>query len=124
MKEYFDADEALPLYKRWKVIGNKIGFSGKTVQREFRDLVEKFLKTKLMTGEREAAIEIVHVRGERRLRYYWRHKLQFGEWSREWTELITDRKSIRELRQDGTPTVQLKKTRFLRVRSIVCLPRL
>ena len=44
------------------------------------------------------------------LRYYRRHSLRFGEWKREWSELITDRKIIREFRQDGTPMIRSDKT--------------
>ena len=45
LKEYFASDERLPAHKRWDSIGRKIGFSGKTVEREFQVLVGKFLKT-------------------------------------------------------------------------------
>ena len=96
-----NVDEGLPSYKRWDRIGKKIGCSGKTVEREFRDLVEKFLKSKDTTGEPGAAI-----RGERGLRYYRMHSVQFGEWRREWSELITDGKIIRELRQQRVPFIR------------------
>ena len=109
LREYLDSDEGLPDYKKWDAIGKQIGFSGKTVEREFQVLVEKFLKTRATTGDRGATIEVVHVRGERRPRYYRRHSLQFGEWRREWTELITDPKPIREIRQDGTLISRSKK---------------
>jgi hypothetical protein len=110
LKGYFDSDEALPISKRWAAIGKKIGFSGKTVEREFQTLVGKFLKTRDSPGEPRAAIEAVHVRGERRPRYYRKHSLQFGEWKRGWTELITDRKIIRELREKSTPMIRSDKT--------------
>ena len=48
-------------------------------------------------------IEVVHVRGERRPRYYRKQSIQIGEWRREWSELITDKKVIRELRRVSTP---------------------
>ena len=124
LKEYFDSDEGLPDHKRWNAIGKKIRFSGKTVEREFRVLVEKVSQNKGHDWRtRSCNIEVVQVRGERRPRYYRRHSLQFGEWRREWTELITDRKIIRELRQDGTPMISSTKLRFLRARSIVSLER-
>jgi len=110
LKEYFFSSEELPVHKRWSAIGRKIGFSGKTVEREFRVLVGKFLKTNATTGERGAPIEVVHVRGERRPRYYRRHSLQFGEWRREWSELITDRKIIQQLRKENTPMVRFDRT--------------
>ena len=110
LKEYFDADEGLPDYKKWDAIGKQIGFSGKTVEREFRVLLEKFFKAKATTGEREGAIEVVHVRGEPGLQYWRKQSIQFGEWKREWKELITDRKTICKLRQDGTAIIRSEKT--------------
>jgi len=110
LKEYFVSSEELPVHKRWDAIGKKIGFSGKTVEREFRVLVGKFLKTKTTTGERGANIEVVHVRGDHRPRYYRKLSLQFGEWRREWSELITDRKIIQQLRKENTPMVRFDRT--------------
>jgi len=52
---------------------------------------------------------VVHVRGRRRPRYYRMHSLQFGEWRREWSELITDRKITRELRS-SVPIIRSDKT--------------
>jgi len=118
IKVYLNVDEGfpsykLPSYKRWDLIGQEIGCSGKTVEREFRVLVERFLKTKATKGEVGATIKVVHVRGKRRLRYYRMHSLQFGEWSREWSELITDGKIIRELRRQGVPFIRSDKTPVL-----------
>jgi len=110
LKGYFDSDQGLPDQKRWAAIGEKIGWSGKTVEREFLALVEKFLKAKGTTDEPRASIEVVHVRGERRPRYYRRHSQQFGEWKREWKELITDREVIRQLRKDGNLMDQSEQT--------------
>jgi hypothetical protein len=39
----------------------------------------------------------VHVRGERQPRYYRKHCIRFGEWKREWFELVFDKDEIREL---------------------------
>ncbi len=64
-------------------------------------------------GEPGAAIEVVHVRGERRPRYYRRHSLQFGEWRREWSELITDRKIIQQLRKESAPMIRSDRTPIL-----------
>jgi hypothetical protein len=109
LEAYFESDETLPLYKRWDSIGEKIGCSGKTVGREFKALVGKFLKA-AASRERLAVIEVVHVRGERRPRYYRKQSIQIGEWRREWSELITDKKVIRELRRTSAPMIRLKKT--------------
>jgi len=110
LKDYFASSEELPVHKQWDAIGRKIGFSGKTVEREFQGLVGKFLKTKATTGEHGANIVVVQIRGERRPRYYRKHSLQFGEWRRDWTELITDRKIIRKLREESTPVDRFDRT--------------
>jgi hypothetical protein len=112
LEAYFESDETLSLHKRWHSIGKKIGCSGKTVGREFKTLVRKFLKA-AARREREAVIEVVHVRGERRPRYYRKHSIQIGEWRREWSELITDRKVIREIRRKAAPMIESKKTPVL-----------
>lgn len=113
IKAHFIVDKGLPSYKRWDLIGKKIGWSGKTVEREFRDLVEKFLKTRPPTEKPEAIIKVVQVRGERRLRYYRMHSVQFGEWRWEWSELITDQEIIRELRYQGASIIRSDKTPVL-----------
>lgn len=106
LKAYFESDKNLPAYKRWKAIGNKIGCSDKTVARDFKKLVGKFLKKRddrQGLGERPN-IMAVHVRGERGVHFYYRRQLRFGQWSRETRELITDRATLREL---------CKKTEFV-----------
>jgi hypothetical protein len=109
LEAYFESDETLPLYKRWDSIGEKISWSRKTVEREFEVLVGRFLR-RAASRERGAVIEAVHVRGERQPRYYRKHSIQIGEWRREWSELIIDKKIIRELRRNAMPMVRLKKT--------------
>ena len=115
LEAYFDSDEGLANYKRWDAIGRKIGCSGKTVGREFRVLVEKFLKSE-ESGAGDGystAISVVHIRGERKLRYYRNHSVRFGEWKREWSELITDKKVIRELDRERVPMTRFNKTPIL-----------
>jgi hypothetical protein len=109
LRAYVDFDNELPTYKIWKTIGEKIGCSGKTVEREFLYLTGKFLATNNATGQRTATISIVHVRGERRPRYYRRHSIQIGEWKRDWSELITDKKLIREIRRQRAAIVESEK---------------
>lgn len=110
LKGYFESDDGLPPGKRWNTIGEKIGWSGKTIGREFVALVEKFLKAKEAADEAGADIEVVHVRGQRQPRYYRWHSLQLGQWKREWKELITDRNLIRQLRKNGNPVDQSDRT--------------
>jgi hypothetical protein len=122
LREYFKSDERLSDRnesnrrlsdnKRWNAIGKKIGFSGKTVEREFRAIVEKFLKTKPnKTGDGySTVIEVVHIRGQRTRRYWRKHSVRFGEWERKWSELITDKKVIRELRRKQVPMTRSNKT--------------
>ena len=45
LEAYFESDEGLANYRRWDAIGRKINCSGKTVEREFRTLVEKVSET-------------------------------------------------------------------------------
>lgn len=52
------------------------------------------------------------MRGERHPRYYRKHSIQIGEWRREWSELITDKKTIRELRRSGEAITRSYKTRI------------
>jgi hypothetical protein len=113
LKAYLDSNDKLSNYKRWSAIGRRIGRSGKTVEREFLNLVEKFLKTNANNGGRGATIEVVHVRGERHPRYYRKNSIQIGEWRRDWSELITDKRIIRGLRRNAVPMVRLKKTPIL-----------
>jgi hypothetical protein len=115
LKAYLESDEGLPNYKRWDAIGQKIGCSGKTVEREFRTLVKKFLRTKNKNAGSgsEVGIEALHIRGERRPRYYRKHSIQFGEWRRDWSEPITDEKVIRELRRQRSPIVRSHGIRSL-----------
>jgi hypothetical protein len=75
-------------------------------------LVGKFLKTNDSTGELQAVFKMVHVRGERRPRYYRKRSIQIGEWRRAWSELITDKNVIRELRRQRSAMIQSKKTPF------------
>jgi hypothetical protein len=112
LEAYFDSDEGLANYKRWDAIGRKIGCSGKTVEREFRNLVGKFLKSKKSEGGdgHSTAIEVAHIRGERQPHYWRRHCVRFGQWKREWSELITDRDVIRQLRQQAVPMIRSEKT--------------
>jgi hypothetical protein len=110
VKAYLDSDDELPNHKRWAAIGRRIGRSGKTVEREFLNLVKKFLKTNANNDGRGATIEAVHVRGERQLRYYRKHSVRIGEWRRDWSELIIDKKIIRELRRKGAPMIRSEKT--------------
>ena len=112
LEAYFASDEGLPNYKRWDTIGREIGCSGKTVEREFRALVEKFLKTrhKKAGNGYNAIIQRVTVRGERQPRYYRKHSVRFGEWQRDWSELITDKKVIHELLRQQVPMSQAYKT--------------
>jgi hypothetical protein len=110
VKAYLDSDDELPNHKRWAAIGRRIGRSGKTVEREFLNLVKKFLKTNANNDGRGATIEAVHVRGERQLRYYRKHSVRIGEWRRDWSELIIDKKIIRELRRFGGPVIRSEKT--------------
>jgi hypothetical protein len=115
LEAYFESDEDLANYKRWDAIGQKIGCSGKTVEREFRTLVEKFFKSRSKNADGDGystAIE-AHIRGERKPRYYRRHSVCFGEWKREWSELITDKKVIRELRLQDLPINRSYKTPIL-----------
>lgn len=110
LEAYLESDDGLPDYKRWDAIGRKIACSGRTVEREFQKLVEKFFVEKSKSESAAAgAIELVHVRGERKPRYYRRHTVQFGEWKRNWSELITDRKTIRDLRRRRVPMIQSNK---------------
>jgi len=115
LKGYLESDQKLSLNKRWNAIGKKIRFSGRTVEREFRAIVEKFLKTKpKKAGEGySTVIEVVHIRGERQLRYYRNHSVRFGEWNRKWSELITDKKVIRELDRERVPMTRFNKTPIL-----------
>jgi len=111
LEAYFEADEGLANYKRWDAIGRKINCSGKTVEREFRNVVEKFLKNKPNKARDgySTAVE-VHVRGERQPRYYRKHCIRFGEWKREWFELVSDKDEIRELRQRDVLMGRSEKT--------------
>ena len=112
LEAYFASDEGLANYKRWDAIGREIDCSGKTVEREFRTLVEKFLKprpNKAADGYSKA-ISVVHVRGERQPRYYRQHSVSFGEWKREWSELITDKEVIQELLRQQVPMSRSYKT--------------
>jgi len=114
LEAYFDSEEGLASYKMWEVIGRKIGCSGKTVEREFRTIVEKFLKpTPNKAGDGYSTAIEVHVRGERKPRYYRRHSVRFGQWERNWSELITDQKIIRELRRQRVPMTRSNKTPIL-----------
>jgi hypothetical protein len=110
LKAYLDSNDKLSNHKRWSAIGRRIGRSGKTVEREFLNLVKKFLKTNAGAREREAAVEVVYVRGERHPRYYRKHSVQIGEWKRDWSELISDKKIISELRRFGWSMIQSEKT--------------
>jgi len=114
LEAYFDSDDGLANYKRWNAIGQKIGCSGRTVEREFRTLVEKFLKSRSKkAGDGYSTAIEVHIRGERKPRYYRRHSICFGEWKREWSELITDKKLIRELHRKRVLMTRSKKTPIL-----------
>jgi hypothetical protein len=114
LEAYFDSDEGLANYKRWDAIGRKIGCSGKTVEREFRTLVEKFLKPKPnKAGDGYGTAIEVHIRGEREPRYYRKHSVRFGEWKREWSELITDKKVIGDLRREHVPMTRSNRTPIL-----------
>jgi hypothetical protein len=106
IKAYMGSDEELPNSKRWVVIGKRLGISGKTVERRFRRLVDKLLKPRPLSSETNVAIKAVHVRGERQLQYYRKRCLRIGEWSRDWWELITDKKLIRELRRQPSPVLR------------------
>jgi hypothetical protein len=111
LEAYFDSDEALANYKRWDAIGRKIGCSGKTVEREFQTIVEKFLKPKPnKAGDGYGTAIEVHIRGELKPRYYRKHSVRFGEWKREWSELITDKNLIRELHRQRVPMTRSNKT--------------
>jgi len=114
LEAYFDSDDGLANYKRWNAIGQKIGCSGRTVEREFRTLVEKFLKSRSKkAGDGYSTAIEVHIRGERKPRYYRRYSICFGEWKREWSELITDKKLIRELHRKRVLMTRSKKTPIL-----------
>jgi hypothetical protein len=110
LKAYLGTNEELTDYKRWNAIGRRLGISGKTVEREFRRLVEKLLKSESVSSEPTCDLKAVHIRGERQLRYYRRQPTQVGEWWRSRWELITDKKVIRELRRNGVPIARLRKT--------------
>jgi hypothetical protein len=99
LKAYLVSDDE-PDYKRWNAIGRRLGVSGRTVEREFRRLVEKLLRSESVSSEPIGAIKAVHIRGERQLCYYRRQPSQVGEWWRRKWKLITDKKLIRELRQE------------------------
>jgi hypothetical protein len=60
----------------------------------------KFLYSLATTGESGAAIKVVHIRGERGLRYYRMHSVQFGEWRRE-----LRRQCVPIIRTDKTPVL-------------------
>jgi hypothetical protein len=110
VKAYLASNDKLPDSKRWAAIGKRLGISGKTVERRFRRLVGKLLKSRLLGSENNGTVKAVHVRGERKLRYYRIRSIKIGEWKRDWTELITDKKVIRELRRKTAPMIRLKKT--------------
>jgi hypothetical protein len=113
LRAYLSSDDDLVKYKRWDEIGTKIGWSGKTVEREFQKLVSKFLRSRETSDNSGALIKVVHVRGERKPRYYRIRSIQIGEWRRDWSELITDKRIIRGLRRNATPMIRLEKTRVL-----------
>jgi hypothetical protein len=109
LKAYLDTDDALPNRKRWEAIGRRIGRSGKTVEREFQKLVAKFLRSRETNGQGGASIKVVYVRGERKPRYYHIRSIQIGEWRRVWSELITEKKLIRELRRQQLNMIRSEK---------------
>jgi hypothetical protein len=106
IKAYLASDQELPDSKRWAAIGKRLGVSGKTVERRFRLLVEKLLKPKPVSSQPTGTIKAVHVRGERRLQYYRKRSIQIGEWRRDWWELITDKRLIRELCRQPPPMIR------------------
>jgi hypothetical protein len=99
IKAYMASDEELPDSKRWAAIGKRLGVSGKTVERRFGLLVERFFKPRALSSQTNVAIKAVHVRGERQLQYYRKRSIRIGEWTRVWWELTRDKKLIRELRR-------------------------
>jgi hypothetical protein len=109
IKAYLDSDDELPDSKRWEAMGKRLGISGKTVERRFRRLVEKLLKPKPVSSEPTVAIKAVHVRGERQMQYYRKRSIRIGEWRRDWWELITDKKVIRELRRQQPRMIRSNK---------------
>jgi len=106
-KNAIEAHKDLKLTVLWKQIGQKVGCSGKTVEREFKKLVERvFVEKMSRPKDPPGAIKLVRVRGERRPRFYRVHSVQFGKWSQTWSELITDRKAIQDILRKGQPLIR------------------
>jgi hypothetical protein len=106
IKAYMASDEEPSDYKRWAAIGKRLGVSGKTVERRFRRLVEKFLTQKPPSGESTHTVKTTHIRGDRQLQYHHRRSIQIGEYRRFSWELITDKKLIQELRRQPPPMIR------------------
>jgi len=106
-KEAREANKELILTALWEKIGQEVGCSAKTVGREFIRLIERFfVERNVRPPDFPGHIKLVRVRGERRPRFYRIHSVQFGKWRQVWSELITDRSMIRDLRKKGHLPIQ------------------
>lgn len=105
LEAYVEADRETPPTKLWDQIGRKVGWSGRTVCRRFKKLVERFLKGNDSTipTDPPGTIQIVKIRGERKPLFYLKKANRFGKWEWPYSELLTDPLAVRRLLSEGRP---------------------